>query len=49
MDHEPQFVFAGLIPGQDPQPVAQNDKTARGDAVEALANVPVPLPRPASF
>jgi D-alanyl-D-alanine carboxypeptidase len=49
MDHEPQFVFAGLIPGQDPQPVAQNDKIAKGDAVEALANVPVPLPRPKSF
>ena len=49
MDHEPQFVFAGLIPGQDTQPVAQNDKIAKGDAVEALANVPVPLPRPKSF
>jgi D-alanyl-D-alanine carboxypeptidase len=46
MDHEPQFVFAGLIPGQQPQPDDTNDKTAKGDVASALTNVPVPVPRP---
>ncbi|MBB4279414.1 D-alanyl-D-alanine carboxypeptidase family protein [Rhizobium mongolense] len=45
MDHEPRYVFAGLIPGQDVQP----DKMAKADAIGDLANVPVPLPRPTSF
>nr|WP_204339871.1 D-alanyl-D-alanine carboxypeptidase family protein [Rhizobium leguminosarum] len=49
MDHDPQFVFAGLIPGQDPQPAAQPEKMARGDTAGAIANVPVPMPRPTSF
>ncbi|MDQ0560882.1 D-alanyl-D-alanine carboxypeptidase [Rhizobium mesoamericanum] len=45
MDHEPNFVFAGLIPGQnEPQP----DKLATADTPGAAANVPVPLPRPAT-
>ncbi|WP_028748696.1 D-alanyl-D-alanine carboxypeptidase family protein [Rhizobium mesoamericanum] len=45
MDHEPNFVFAGLIPGQnEPQP----DKLATADTGGAVANVPVPLPRPAT-
>ncbi|CCM77545.1 D-alanyl-D-alanine carboxypeptidase family protein [Rhizobium mesoamericanum] len=45
MDHEPNFVFAGLIPGQnEPQP----DKLATADTAGAVANVPVPLPRPAT-
>ncbi|ARQ60180.1 serine-type D-Ala-D-Ala carboxypeptidase protein [Rhizobium sp. Kim5] len=49
MDHDPQFVFAGLIPGQDPQPAQQPEKVATGDAAGAVANVPVPMPRPTSF
>ncbi|MBY5564025.1 D-alanyl-D-alanine carboxypeptidase family protein [Rhizobium leguminosarum] len=49
MDHDPQFVFAGLIPGQDPQPAAQPEKMARGDTAGTIANVPVPMPRPTSF
>jgi D-alanyl-D-alanine carboxypeptidase len=49
MDHEPQFVFAGLIPGQDPQPAAEPEKMARGDAAGTIANVPVPMPRPTTF
>ncbi len=45
MDHEPNFVFAGLIPGQnEPQP----DKLATADAAGTIANVPIPLPRPAT-
>lgn len=46
MDHEPQFVFAGLIPGQQPDPSDANDKSAKGDVASALSNIPVPLPRP---
>ena len=49
MDHDPRFVFAGLIPGQAPQPAAQPEKMARGDTASAIANVPVPMPRPTSF
>jgi D-alanyl-D-alanine carboxypeptidase len=45
MDHEPRYVFAGLIPGQDAQP----EKMAKADQAAAIANVPVPLPRPTSF
>jgi D-alanyl-D-alanine carboxypeptidase len=45
MDHEPNFVFAGLIPGQDTQP----DKGTKADAMGDAANIPVPLPRPTSF
>jgi D-alanyl-D-alanine carboxypeptidase len=42
-DHEPVFSYAGLIPGQnEPQP----DKLATADAI---ANVPIPMPRPTSF
>ncbi|RDJ09517.1 D-alanyl-D-alanine carboxypeptidase family protein [Rhizobium grahamii] len=45
MDHEPNFVFAGLIPGQnEPQP----DKLATAETAGTIANVPVPLPRPAT-
>lgn len=33
MDHQPNYVFAGLLPGGDPAP--------------KIANVPVPIPRPA--
>jgi D-alanyl-D-alanine carboxypeptidase len=49
MDHDPQFVFAGLIPGQDPQPSQQPEKVATGDTAGGIANVPVPLPRPTAF
>jgi D-alanyl-D-alanine carboxypeptidase len=49
MDHEPQFVFAGLIPGQDQQPAPQPEKVAGGDTAGTIANVPVPLPRPTAF
>nr|WP_210314512.1 D-alanyl-D-alanine carboxypeptidase family protein [Rhizobium lentis] len=49
MDHDPQFVFAGLIPGQDPQPSQQPEKVATGDTAGGIANVPVPMPRPTSF
>ncbi|MDF0697729.1 D-alanyl-D-alanine carboxypeptidase [Rhizobium sp. MC63] len=49
MDHDPQFVFAGLIPGQDPQPSQQPEKVATGDTAGGIANVPVPLRRPTSF
>ncbi|MBX4938526.1 D-alanyl-D-alanine carboxypeptidase family protein [Rhizobium binae] len=49
MDHDPQFVFAGLIPGQDPQPSQQPENVATGDTAGGIANVPVPLPRPTSF
>jgi D-alanyl-D-alanine carboxypeptidase len=45
MDHEPNFVFAGLIPGQDAQP----EKVAKVDSIGDIGNVPVPLPRPTSF
>jgi D-alanyl-D-alanine carboxypeptidase len=45
MDHEPNFVFAGLIPGQDTQP----EKVAKADAIGDTSNIPVPLPRPKSF
>jgi D-alanyl-D-alanine carboxypeptidase len=46
MDHEPNFVYAGLIPGQnEPQP----DKLATADGVGDIANVPIPTPRPTSF
>ncbi|WP_454852234.1 D-alanyl-D-alanine carboxypeptidase family protein [Rhizobium binxianense] len=45
MDHEPRYVFAGLMPGQDAQP----EKMARAEQATAIANVPVPLPRPTSF
>ncbi len=46
MDHEPNFAFAGLIPGQnEPQP----DKLATADTGGAIGNIPVPLPRPTSF
>jgi D-alanyl-D-alanine carboxypeptidase len=45
MDHEPRYVFAGLIPGQDVQP----SKLAKADEIGDIANVPVPMPRPASF
>ncbi len=46
MDHEPNFVHAGLIPGQnEPQP----DKLATADGVGDIANVPIPTPRPTSF
>ncbi|APO69458.1 serine-type D-Ala-D-Ala carboxypeptidase protein [Rhizobium gallicum] len=45
MDHEPRYVFAGLIPGQE----VQQDKMAKAEAIGDLANVPVPLPRPTSF
>lgn len=45
MDHEPNFVYAGLIPGQnDPQP----DKLATAGGVGDIANVPIPTPRPTS-
>ncbi|WP_438618087.1 D-alanyl-D-alanine carboxypeptidase family protein [Oryzifoliimicrobium ureilyticus] len=46
-DHEPNFVFAGLIPGQEP-PAPDNAPKAAAEA-GLVANVPVPLPRPASF
>nr|WP_246828264.1 D-alanyl-D-alanine carboxypeptidase family protein [Rhizobium redzepovicii] len=49
MDHDPRFVFAGLIPGQDPQPAQQPEKVATGDTAGGIANVPVPMPRPTSF
>lgn len=42
MTREPNFVFAGLIPGSEPEPV----KTAKAGKGE-LANVPIPQPRPA--
>jgi D-alanyl-D-alanine carboxypeptidase len=46
MDHDPNFVFAGLIPGQnEPQP----DKLATADTAGTIAKVPVPLPRPTTF
>ena len=45
MDHEPRYVFAGLMPGQDAQP----EKMAKAEQATAIANVPVPLPRPTSF
>ncbi|MDM9621481.1 D-alanyl-D-alanine carboxypeptidase family protein [Rhizobium sp. S96] len=46
MNHEPNFVYAGLIPGQnEPEP----DKLATADTAGTIAKVPVPLPRPASF
>ncbi|OJT95498.1 D-alanyl-D-alanine carboxypeptidase family protein [Metarhizobium album] len=38
MTREPNFVFAGLIPGSDAQPV----KAGKGE----IANVPIPIPRP---
>ncbi|NLS06654.1 D-alanyl-D-alanine carboxypeptidase [Rhizobium sp. P32RR-XVIII] len=44
-DHEPSFVYAGLIPGQDAPP----SKVAKADEIGDIANVPVPVPRPASF
>ncbi|MFK0334628.1 D-alanyl-D-alanine carboxypeptidase family protein [Rhizobium sp. NPDC090275] len=45
MDHEPNFVYAGLIPGQnEPQP----DKLATAAGVGDIANVPIPTPRPTS-
>jgi D-alanyl-D-alanine carboxypeptidase len=46
MDHEPQFVYAGLIPGQEDQ---QPAKMAKADSAGMIANVPVPMPRPTSF
>ncbi len=58
MDHEPNFVYAGLIGGQDVATAAKGDNddpTARGDkaikdnkiAVSGGAsNVPIPMPRP---
>ncbi|MEZ2131685.1 MULTISPECIES: D-alanyl-D-alanine carboxypeptidase family protein [unclassified Sinorhizobium] len=56
MDHPPQFVFAGILQGQDAQPQTKQpqtkqpktDKLASADANE-IANVPIPLPRPTSF
>ncbi|OCJ03028.1 penicillin-binding protein [Rhizobium sp. AC44/96] len=46
MNHEPNFVYAGLIPGQnEPEP----DKLATADTAGTISKVPVPLPRPASF
>ncbi len=46
MDHDPNFVFAGLIAGQnEPQP----DKLATADTAGTIAKVPVPLPRPTTF
>ncbi len=46
MDHEPNFSYAGLIPGQnEPQP----DKLATAETAGTIANVPVPMPRPAAF
>ncbi|MDK4704354.1 D-alanyl-D-alanine carboxypeptidase [Rhizobium sp. CNPSo 4062] len=58
MDHEPNFVYAGLIGGQDIATAAKGDKddaTARGDKATrdnkiaisgGASNVPVPMPRP---
>jgi D-alanyl-D-alanine carboxypeptidase len=46
MDHEPNFVYAGLIPGQEePKP----EKLATAGGVGDIANVPIPTPRPTSF
>ncbi len=41
MTREPNYVFAGLIPGSEPAP-----KAAAGGEI---ANVPIPIPRPATF
>ncbi|NLR99081.1 D-alanyl-D-alanine carboxypeptidase [Rhizobium sp. P38BS-XIX] len=57
MDHEPNFIYAGLIGGQDIMTASQGDKddaTAKGDkatkgdkiAVSGSSNVPIPMPRP---
>jgi D-alanyl-D-alanine carboxypeptidase len=40
MDRPPRAVFAGLIPGTEPQPKKQNG------AAGVIANVPIPKPRP---
>ncbi|TCL72703.1 D-alanyl-D-alanine carboxypeptidase family protein [Rhizobium sp. BK251] len=45
MTQPPQFVFAGLMPGQTPPP---SNKVAAADAGD-VADVPIPLPRPTSF
>jgi len=45
MDHPPQYVLAGLIPGSEPaEPAPAAGKSAAGE--KTLANVPVPVPRP---
>jgi D-alanyl-D-alanine carboxypeptidase len=48
MDHPPQYVLAGLIPGSEPPepaaPAPVAGKSAAGE--KTLANVPVPVPRP---
>ncbi|WP_147181235.1 MULTISPECIES: D-alanyl-D-alanine carboxypeptidase family protein [Alphaproteobacteria] len=40
MGRPPRTVFAGLIPGSEPQPAKQNG------AAGVIANVPIPTPRP---
>jgi len=44
MTREPNYVFAGLIPGSEPAP-----KATAAAAGGQLANVPIPIPRPATF
>ena len=44
MTREPNYVFAGLIPGSEPAP-----KATAAVAGGQLANVPIPIPRPATF
>jgi D-alanyl-D-alanine carboxypeptidase len=58
MDHDPSFVYAGLIGGQDiataskgdeGATTAKGDKTVKGNKIVAtsdIVGVPVPLPRP---
>jgi D-alanyl-D-alanine carboxypeptidase len=41
MDHPPQYVLAGLMPGSEPAPAAAS---AAGE--KTYANIPIPVPRP---
>lgn len=43
MDHPPQAVFAGIIPGTEPTAPEKKGKTG---APGEIANVPIPIPRP---
>ncbi|NTG42496.1 D-alanyl-D-alanine carboxypeptidase family protein [Rhizobium rhizogenes] len=58
MDHEPNFVYAGLIGGQDAATAskgdktdltAKGDKTTKGDKLAtsgSVIGIPIPMPRP---